>query len=152
MMNDINVKIKKLHPDAVIPTRATSKDVGYDIIAVDDGTIVKGNCEHTNMWGGILYIQYRTGLAIEPPLGYHTELFPRSSISNYDLILCNSVGLIDNGYRSEILVRFRLVGNKTYNKGDRIAQLVLRPDYYMYFQLVDELSESDRVGGFGSTN
>ena len=91
----MKVRIKKLHGNAVIPTYAKKGDAGMDLTAVDyyydaDGCIV-----------------YKTGLAVEIPEGYVGLVFPRSSISKKDLFLTNSVGVIDSGYRGEILAKFK---------------------------------------------
>jgi dUTP pyrophosphatase len=148
------LKVKKLIPEAVIPSKAKPGDAGYDLTAIDDGT-----------WSADgTYIQYRTGLAIEPPPGYHTELFPRSSGTKTDLMLGNSIGLVDNGYRGEILLRFKLAKRGTvfptspqqpiiiYKKGDKIAQLVIRKTEDMEVVEVENLSSTERgTGGFGST-
>lgn len=155
----MKIQIKKLSEDAVLPTRANLSDAGYDIVAIDDGTVDEQG-----------FIQYRTGLSVCPDVGYHIEIFPRSSISKYSLALANSIGLVDNGYRGEILVRFKptmsFVQNavsveayvvypkisKVYKKGDKIAQLVIRKTEDADFVIVDELVSSERgVGGFGST-
>lgn len=155
----MNIQIKKLHPDAVIPSKAHISDAGYDVTAIDDGIVDDSG-----------YVQYRTGISVRPDEGYHLEIFPRSSISKYDLALANSIGLVDNGYRGEILLRFKIAsranrtvmsndvfaGNgtacKMYKKGDKIGQLVVRKTEQAYFDLVDELDITDRsVGGFGST-
>lgn len=160
----MKIQVKKLHEDAVLPKRANVSDAGYDIVAIDDGTVDEQG-----------FIQYRTGISICPDLGYHVEIFPRSSISKYDLALANSIGLVDNGYRGEILVRFKptmkiyeTTANenvdqkqvflthpfyiKKYVKGDKIAQLVIRRTEDAEFALVDVLSDSQRgTGGFGST-
>ena len=156
--------MKKLVPAAVLPVRANDGDIGYDCIAIDDG-----------IWSDDgRYIEYRTGLAIEPPHGYHVELFSRSSISKCDLVLANSVGLVDNSYRGEICFRFKFVPPivietflltvahydttkpyepKLYNKGDKIGQIVFRQSLLMDICEVDELSETIRgVGGFGSSD
>lgn len=151
----MKIQVKKLHEDAVLPVAANSTDAGFDLVAIDDGTVEK------------TYIQYRTGISIQPPPGYHTEIFPRSSVSKTDLVLANSIGLVDEGYRGEILVRFKIVPNPshmgselgqllwspiTFKKGDRIAQLVIRKTAKAQFEWVDELTETQRgAGGFGST-
>jgi dUTP pyrophosphatase len=96
-------------------------------------------------------------LAIELPIGYHCELFPRSSITKMDLMLKNSIGLIDNEYRGELIFRFHqfpMVNgtNSVYKKGDRIGQIVLRKTIHMPIMVVDELSDTSRgTGGFGSS-
>jgi len=143
------IKIKRLTPESVIPKKANSEDAGYDIVAIDDGTLSDDGT----------YIQYKTGIAIEPPYGYHTELFPRSSISKYDLVLANSIGLVDFGYRNELLCRFKIVlpylKNRQpilYKKGDKICQLVIRQTVDMEIEEVSELGSSERnMNGFGSS-
>jgi dUTP pyrophosphatase len=157
------VMVKKLDPEAVVPARAKEGDAGYDLVAIDDGVVDKDG-----------FLQYRTGLAIQPPRGYHSEVFPRSSISKYDLILANSIGLVDSGYRGEILVRFKIIlrareqneyplpvavfaqypeySIRSYKKGDKIAQLVFRRTHEMQLVEVEELGETQRGGGgFGSS-
>lgn len=155
------IKVQKLHQDAVLPARAKEGDAGYDLVAIDNGTVSDDG-----------YIQYRTGLAIEPSEGFHTQIWPRSSISKYDLVLANSIGLVDNGYRGELLVRFKPVDHfyhnketgqvfahrpippdiKTYKKGDKIAQLVIIRTEEGKFWEVQELADSSRgTGGFGSS-
>ena len=78
------VKVKKLVPEAIIPSYAKPGDAGMDLVA----TSVDFNNSQ--------YIEYGTGLAIEIPEGYVGYVFPRSSNSKYDLQLCNSVGIIDS--------------------------------------------------------
>jgi dUTP pyrophosphatase len=147
------LKVKKLAPEATLPAKAKADDAGYDLVAIDDGTLSDDGT----------FLQYRTGIAIELPKGYHTELFPRSSITKTDLILANSVGVVDNGYRGEVVARFKVVprhhgfigsGNFpiAYKKGDKIAQLVIRQTFSLEVEEVTELSSTERgTGGFGST-
>ena len=152
----MKVKIKKLHPDAVVPKYAHDTDAGLDLVAtskkVEDGCIV-----------------YGTGLAFEIPEGYVGLIFPRSSLAKKTLTLTNSVGVIDSGYRGEVTFKFRplnsagsyrgniIVGMsgsnfEDYNIGDRIGQMIILPYPKIEFEEVDELSESERgVGGYGST-
>jgi dUTP pyrophosphatase len=145
----MQVKIKKLVPNAVIPTYSKNGDAGLDIVAtsiLDDNNF---------------YIEYGTGLAIEIPFGYVGLIFPRSSITNKTLILKNSVGVIDSGYRGEIKFRFQktyhkknqeIIGDIFYNIGDKLGQIIILP--YPNIELVetDELSSTDRgTGGYGST-
>ena len=152
------LKVKRIHPDAVLPKRAKEGDVAYDLVAIDDGKII---CENEES----LYIEYRTGLTIEPPKGYHTEVIARSSVTNYDLILKNNIALFDNNYRGEFLFRFFITRDiiradgsisrkfcKLYKKGDRIAQLLIRKTIILPVVEVEELSETNRgEGKFGST-
>jgi dUTPase len=105
---------------------------------------------------------------------YHTELFGRSSISKYNLVLANSVATIDNPYRGQIMIRFKYVfqpedllsfpklaytriyrevnNEHIYQLGDKICQMKARPNIPIDFELVDNLDETQRgAGGFGST-
>jgi len=137
------VKIKKLHEDAVIPSYAKEGDAGMDLTAID--RIINPTC-----------IEYKTGLAIEIPEGYFGLLRPRSSISKTALHF-NTSGVIDSGYRGELIVKFKV--NTAYGDvaskskiGERIAQLIILPYPQIEFQEVDELSETERgTGGYGST-
>lgn len=154
----MQVNIKKLHEDAVIPSYAKDGDAGMDLTATS-----KSYDEHGN-------VVYGTGLAFEIPNGYVGLLFPRSSNTKKDLILGNSVGVLDSGYRGEVVFKFKptiiytmdddvdFVGApfhalNNYEVGDRIGQIIIMPYPQVEFVEVDELSSSDRgVGGFGSTD
>jgi dUTP pyrophosphatase len=138
------VKIKKLHPDAVIPAYSKPGDAGLDLTAT---SIYDDSYDN---------IVYGTGLAIEIPEGYVGLLYPRSSNSKTDLYLTNHVGVIDSGYRGEIMFKFRpingIVDAYIYAVGDRIGQLIIMPYPSIKFVETDELSDSDRgEGGYGST-
>ena len=132
------IKIKKTHPNAVIPAYATDGDAGMDLTAV--AFTEKG-----------MNVTYHTGLSVEIPPGYVGLLFPRSSIYKKDQMLTNSVGVIDSGYRGEIMMKFtRSV--EQYCIGDRIGQIIILPYPQIKFKEVSELSTSQRSGGgFGST-
>ena len=148
------VKVKKLNENAVIPKYAKDGDAGLDLTA----TSVK-----IDEYGNVVY---GTGLAFEIPYGYVGLLFPRSSVSKQDIYLTNCVGVVDSGYRGEVMAKFKPVSKprhdldqqhkevvNIYNVGDRICQLIIIP--YPSIQLVksDELSDTERgEGGFGSTN
>lgn len=136
----MNIKIKKLSKDAVIPSYAKIGDVGLDLTAI--------SISYTDN-----YIEYGTGLVIEIPEGFAGFVFPRSSISNYDLNLCNSVGVIDSNYRGEVKLRFKTAYNqKIYSIGDRIGQLVVLPVPKIELELTGELNDSVRgSSGFGSS-
>lgn len=151
----LEVKIKKLRKDAVIPKYETVGSVGMDLTATSKKYDEYGN------------VVFGTGISIQLPDGYYADLRPRSSISKYDLVLANSVGTIDSDYRGELILKFkptncfsrdteRVVTIETandYEIGDRIAQLVILPYPKISFVEVDELSETKRgTGGFGSTN
>lgn len=140
----MNIKIKKLHKDAIIPTYAKIGDAGLDLTAI--------SISYSDN-----YIEYGTGLAIEIPEGFGGFIFPRSSVSSYDLNLCNSVGVIDSNYRGELKLRFKSLYNyqlnkKLYNIGDRVAQLIILPIPKIELELVENLSDSVRgSSGFGSS-
>ena len=139
----MKVKLKKLHPNAVKPKYAKENDAGMDLVAT---SII----ENTSF-----QITYGLGIAMEIPDGMVGLVFPRSSIRNTELMLSNSVGVIDAGYRGELQATFNKLNGLdsiAYNVGDRIAQIVIVPHPIVQFVEVDELSESKRGnGGFGST-
>lgn len=135
------VKIKKISENAEIPSYKNHGDAGVDLVATNLKTTDK-------------YLEYGTGLSIEVPFGYVGKIYPRSSISNTGLTMCNSVGIIDSGYRGELKVRFYQNSEniEKYKIGDRIAQLIIEPLEKVNFQAVLDLSDSERgSGGFGST-
>ncbi len=139
----LKVKIKKLHPDAKIPQYAKVGDAGMDLIAISK-TI-------TNE-----IVTYGTGLSIEITEGHVGLIFPRSSIYKMDLYLTNAVGVIDSGYRGEIMAKFALTEGyqlaTSYDIGDRIMQLIILPYPQIEFEEVEELSNTVRgAGGFGSS-
>lgn len=157
----------------IIPTNAHEGDAGYDIIAASDPLIVGNRCEsHQGAWHSVDYIEYKTNIFLAPlEKNVHILIFPRSSISKYNLQLCNGIGLCDNGYRGMITCRLRyifqpedliikdfgIVGlinyNKIYQRGDKIAQLVIQRTYSMEFVLVQSLDTTERgEGGYGSSD
>ena len=140
----MQVRVKKLHDDAVIPAYGKPGDAGLDLTATSIAKDSFGN------------VVYGTGLAIEIPIGYVGLIFPRSSNSKTDLYLTNHVGVVDSGYRGEIMFKFRanpsLINAVIYQVGDRVGQLIIIP--YPQIELTEsaELSDSERgAGGFGST-
>ncbi len=143
IIEEMKIKFKKLHPDAVIPTKGHPTDAGFDLTAVSVEEDRKRNI-----------ITYHTGIAVEIPENYVGYVFPRSSVYKHQVSLANCVGVIDSGYRNEILLKFRIVQPhiSRYSVGDRVAQLIIQPYPEIEFEEVDELDESDRnLGGFGST-
>lgn len=90
----MQVKIKKLNEGAVIPSYAKRGDAGMDLIATS---------RYFDKYGNAVY---GTGLAMEIPEGYVGLIFPRSSVSKVDLSLCNCVGVVDSGYRGEVMLKF----------------------------------------------
>lgn len=164
----MEVKIKKLHKDAVIPKYAKPGDAGLDLTATSMEYDEDGN------W------VYGTGLAFEIPEGYVGMLFPRSSNAKTNMYLTNSVGILDSGYRGEVMFKYKTVHNvsnylrhwwyakvlkrkgyeahidcithKAYKVGDRIGQIIILPYPQIEFVEVDALSETERgTGGYGSS-
>lgn len=138
----MKVKIKKVDSNAVIPSYAKQGDAGLDLTAVSKVRDDSGN------------VVYGTGLAFEIPQGYVGLVFPRSSNAKKDLWLTNSVGVIDSGYRGEVMFKYRPVSFKEreYAVGERIGQLIIMPYPHIEFEEADELSESERsTGGYGSS-
>lgn len=138
----MKVKIKKLVENAIVPRYAKSDDAGLDLTA----TSVEQKGEK---------VIYHCGLAFEIPQGYFGLVVPRSSNVKKDLLLTNSCGIIDSGYRGEVTAVFhktRLLYTDLYNIGERFAQMLILPYPQIEFEEVDELSETERgTGGYGSS-
>ena len=141
----MKIQFKKLVPEAQKPKFGKPGDAGADLVA----TSVDFSRENQVVYG--------TGLAVEIPEGMVGLVFPRSSVRNYNLSMSNSVGVVDSGYRGEIMVTFNVTEHDLdfttkYNVGDRIAQLVIMPVPLAQFVEVEELSETSRgKDGHGST-
>jgi dUTP pyrophosphatase len=142
----MKVNIKKVHPNAIIPSYAKNGDAGMDLVA-------------TTIIGETLgSITYGLGIALEIPEGFVGLVFPRSSIRKTNLQLSNSVGVIDSGYRGELQATFNKVQGldnverENYKVGDRVCQIIIIPYPPIEFNEVNELSNTERgEGGFGST-
>lgn len=141
-----NLNIKKLDPNATIPTYGTDFSAGADLYACTDGNI------HIKSHDTVFV---HTGIAMEIPEGYAGLVFARSGLAcKKGLAPANKVGVIDSDYRGEIIVALH---NHTNNElfignGERIAQLVITPCIMANFIEVDELNVTVRgEGGFGST-
>jgi dUTP pyrophosphatase len=140
------VKVKKLHENAVIPSYSKPGDAGMDL------TITSIISETTTD------VTYGFGIALEIPKNYVGLVFPRSSVRKYDLSLTNCVGVIDSGYRGEIQATFKktnwLKGDSSdkYVVGDRGSQIIILPYPKVSMVESEELSDTERGdGGFGST-
>ena len=146
MRNELLVKVKKLSPNAVIPSYSKIGDAGMDL------TI-------TTIYSETNYdVTYGFGIAMEIPQGHVGLIFPRSSIRKYDLALTNCVGVVDSGYRGELQATFKKTNplkadsSEKYEIGDRGAQIIILPYPTVYMTEVPELSDTERgTGGFGST-
>ena len=141
----LEVKFKKLVPEAKIPAYAKPGDAGLDLTATS-----KHWSDDFQCW------IYGTGLAVEIPEGYVGLIFPRSSIRKYCLALTNCVGVIDSGYRGEVTVVFKNNhpdnNQAPYKIGERIAQIKIQEVIPIEFEEVEELSNTERgEGGYGST-
>ena len=140
----MKINIKKLEPEAIIPTKGSDAAAGVDLYAPRALVIHPGSNEVIN-----------TGLAIEIPNGYFGAIFARSGMATRKgLRPANCVGVIDSDYRGEIIV---VLHNDTdiirpVQEGDRIAQLVILPYEKIEFSEVEKLTDTERAdGGFGST-
>lgn len=146
MEQGLNLKIKRLRPEALLPERKTEGSAGYDLRAciAKDFTIDPGEL-----------VTLPTGLAAEIPQGCAGMIFTRSGLGvKHGIAVSNGVGVIDSDYRGEIHVGLRNSSRVPYTvkPGERIAQLILMPVCTPPVAEVDELSETRRgEGGFGST-
>ena len=144
----MDVKFKKLHDDAKIPSYAHDTDAGLDLTAVS----FTQEFDKSNK----LVLVYHTGLAVEIPEGYVGLIFMRSSISDKSISLTNAVAVIDSGYRGELLLKYKITTDSLptiYQPGEKIGQLIIIPYPKINPIEVEELSSSDRKeGGFGSTD
>jgi dUTP pyrophosphatase len=172
----MELKYKKLRPNAKTPLKIIEEDAGFDLYAI--------SYKETRD-----FIEYQTGIAFEIPKGYVGLLFPRSSVTKYDLMLKNSVGVIDSTFRGEVVARFAKVINdmyqdsvglerprgffgflkrlnlvhyidiivpnrkiKKYNIDDRVVQIVFLKLPEITLIEAQELSDTERgEGGFGSS-
>jgi dUTPase len=166
-----------------LPKKGTDRATGFDVVVTSEPEII-GEKYENGAYKRIDYIQYKTNLKLAvqkdrqfsnfgyTDLDYDILAFPRSSVSKYNLVLANCIGLIDADYRGEVLLRFKYIwqpedyrirtdnlfeGNvnstKLYNKGDKVCQLKVTKVENVEFVLVDELDSTTRGdGGFGSTD
>ncbi len=142
----MKIKIKKLHPDAIIKEYKTDGAAGFDLCSICEDFYISA--------GGASSVH--TGLSFQIPEGYVMLIFPRSGLAwNNQINLLNCVGVIDSDYRGEVKVLLHNHNNRknhSFKKGDRIAQGVIVPIIKADFVEVDELNETARgSGGFGST-
>ena len=127
-----------------VPSKAYQYDAGWDLYARSSTVRLYNNT-----------VVYDLGVAVEIPPGYVGLLFPRSSISKTPLMMKNSVGVIDSGYRGEIKAVFQYNPDEPIpnNIGKAVAQLVIMPIVNTILIQVNKLSPSERgEKGFGSSN
>ena len=143
----MKIRFKKIAGDAKAPFKAHPTDAGWDLFA------------HSIDWDNEnMNVVYGTGIAVEIPEGYVGLVFPRSSIAKKPLALTNSVGVIDSGYRGEVMAKFKATAHSDkaddpiYHIGERIVQLIVIPYPEIEWEEADSLDDSDRGdGGFGSS-
>ena len=140
------IPVKKLKPNAVLPTYGSAWAAGADLYACLDAPVVIDP-------GKTVFIP--TGLAMEIPVGYAGLIYARSSLgTKRGLAPANKVGVVDADYRGEFMVALHNHGSKsqTIAHGERIAQLLVTPVITPGFTEVEALSDTVRgTGGFGST-
>ena len=166
-----------------LPKKGTDRATGFDVVVTSEPEIV-GEKYDNGTYKRVDYIQYKTNLKLAVQkertfsnIGYNDLdfdilAFPRSSVSKYNLVLANCIGLIDADYRGEVLLRFKYIWqpedysigkdkniqgtvnySKLYNKGDKVCQLKVTKVENVEFVLVYELDSTTRgEGGFGSTD
>lgn len=139
----MKVKLRKLHPDAVIPTYATDGSGAFDLTATSREITSSG-------------VIYGTGLAFEVPKGHVLYIYSRSGHGFRNALrLANAVGIIDSDYRGEVNIKLAYDGDGYADWpyiGDRIAQGIILKVPHIEFEEVEELSETQRgVNGFGSS-
>ena len=145
-MQSTNINIKKINPNAIIPTYGSVDAAGADLYACIDADVT--------IAPGETYL-VKTGLSMEIPVGFAGLIYARSGLSTKKgLAPANKVGVIDSDYRGEIMVALYNQSDKpqTIEPGERIAQMVITPFIQGIFNEADELSDTVRgEGGFGST-
>lgn len=135
--------MRRLHPEAQVPSYQQPGDAGADLYSLVDATVVPG-----------VVALLPTGIALELPEGYEGQIRSRSGLAFQGISVANSPGTIDSGFRGEVKVLLQNVGKLPYGvrRGDRIAQLVVSPVEQARFEEVAELGASARgTAGFGSS-
>lgn len=192
----VTINVLNIEGKAQLPIHGDGKTesfaAGYDIVAVDDPIIIGEvgnemtleNGTKIPLYKNIQYLEYHTSLKVQPVWNeygeyHHLDINPRSSVRKYNLVLANSIGVIDNDYRGEILVSFKYIfqpedfvvqyeelengykplslvaginWSKVYRKGDKIAQLIAEKTNECNYVFASELTATARgEGGHGST-
>ena len=135
------MKVKKLHPDALLPQRAHATDSGADLFALQRTELAPRAITHVH-----------TGIAVELPEGTSGIIWGKSSVESKGIKAM--AGLVDAPYRGELIVCMYNLNDTpfVFEKGQKVAQLVVLPTLYPEFEEVKELSGTSRgTGGFGST-
>ena len=160
----MKVKIKKTHPDAVVPSKAYPSDFCYDCVAISEEEVAP------NVWKYGLGLAFQIKRGYEPiyntcfgdiatdlknsPINISIDARPRSSVWKTGMVLSNCEGTIDENYTGEVSAVFYHVmpDMPRYKVGDRVCQIKLGTAFPMEFVLVDSLDETDRAdNGYGSS-
>jgi len=139
----MEIRIKRLHKDAVLPSYETKGSAGMDLTTIEQVILSPGETQLV-----------RTGLSLSIPQGYEGQIRSRSGLALNGVVVANSPGTIDSDYRGEVRVLLRNVtsGFAPIAEGTRVAQLIVAPVTNVIWEEANELSETDRgSGGFGST-
>ena len=143
--NGYTEEVKK--SEGILPTRAHITDAGLDLYS----TRITQETDNS----GKMILVYHTDIAVEIPDGYVGLMFMKSSVSRRSVYACNAVGVIDSGYRGELMAKYKVSTDAIptiYQAGEAFAQLLIVPLELPTPMFVDELTETDRAdGGFGST-
>ena len=154
MSDPVKIKFQRIHPNAKVPTQATSGSAGFDLYAVS-----------TTWFGNMIHVS--TGLMIEFPKNYVLQVHGRSGLAaKHGISLANNVGIIDSDYRGELKLMFTVDSStnvldafasnqnafEALKPGNRVAQAILVPIPDVIWEEAEQISESLRgAGGFGST-
>jgi len=143
-MSILEIKIKKLNKDAILPKYQTEESAGFDLHSIENYNLIAGE-----------RLLVKTGLAMELQKGYELQIRPRSGLAfKNGITVLNTPGTIDSDYRGEIMILLFNTSKEDFkiNKGDRIAQAVLKEVIQAKISEVDELDNTLRgKAGFGST-
>lgn len=137
------IKIKRLSDKAILPKYQTSGSSGMDVCSTINCSLAPGEVK-----------AIPTGIAVQIPENYELQIRPRSGLAiKKQITVLNTPGTIDSDFRLEVCVILINHGKENFNifEGDRIAQMVLCPIIKTEWIISDELTDTDRVGGFGST-
>jgi dUTP pyrophosphatase len=141
-MSSVKVRVKQIHPNALIPSYQTTGSSGFDLHADHDAVIQPGK------WASIC-----TGLVFEIPEGYEVQIRPRSGLAlKQGITVLNSPGTVDSDYRGEVGVILINLGKEPFRvqSGERIAQGVIAGVLKAEFEIASDLSDTQRgEGGFG---
>ena len=138
----MDIQIRRVDSDLPAPSYAHPGDAGLDLYAAQDAVVTRET------------VLIPTGVAVAVPDGYVGLVCPRSGLSRYGVTVANAPGVVDSGYRGELMVRLTNTSKAPYRVhfGDRIAQLLIVPIARPVVTLVEHLDNTERgTGGFGST-